>query len=102
MIGADIATGHEQWVFSGVVVSTLGVVTVAWLQTRKIRRENTDQHSLGQQNAERRHKEMLAALQRQDETRGHQVDGLHTAIGRVDGKLEAHMHDAVAHGKKEP
>lgn len=100
-----VSVTHERYVLAGALgvalITSLGAVLVAWLQNRKTRRENTEQHANGQQAAQERHEQMLAVLANQDTVRGVQVDGLHTAIGRVDGKLEAHIADVSVHGKKE-
>lgn len=95
MIAAEVVNlAHERYVLAGVMIVTLGSVVVAWLQNRIA-------HATGQQAAQERHEQMLAVLANQDTVRGVQVDGLHTAIGRVDGKLEAHIADVSVHGKKE-
>lgn len=98
----SVTVQHEGWAFVGLVVTTLGATVIAWIQNRKTRRENFDQHAAGAEERRLLHEQLLARLAHQDDIRGEQVDGIHTAIGHVEGKVDAHIADARAHRKEEP
>lgn len=74
------------------LISTLGIY-----QGKKLERQNTDQHNAAAAERKAAHDEILAHLTAQDATRGEQVDGLHSSIGHVEGKLDAHIADKRAH-----
>lgn len=102
-LAADVVSvTHERYVLAAAMVAATPSVVVAWLQNRKTRQQNTEQHSHGAAQRQRHQDELLAALTRQDRVRGEQVDGLHTAIGKVEGKLDAHVGDVRVHGRREP
>lgn len=89
-----------------VAVALIGLVgvTVPIIAQRKTHRridelahENTQQHEQGRMERvgeiEGLRNAILEHLIIQDETRGTQVDGLHGAIGRVEGKIDDHLMD---------
>lgn len=61
------------------------------LQVKRMDRRNTEQHDLGALERAETENRILEHLRLQDETRGHQVDSLHTALGRLHGTLDAHI-----------
>lgn len=98
---AQASSVHPGWALASVIgaalVAALASVLVALITNRKTRAENSEQHARAQEERQKHQDELLAALERQDHTRGRQVDGIHTELGKIDGKLDAHMSDPHAH-----
>ena len=101
MIYADTAPVHPGWALAGVLgaalLAALASVLVALVTNRKTRSENSEQHARAQEERQKHQDEILAALERQDTTRGRQVDGIHRELGEINGKLTAHINDPHVH-----